>query len=251
MKAIVIENEKLSADALKSMLGKEYPGSEILGTCRTVKEGIAMLSNPAIKPDIIFADVRLSDGTCFAIFDRVKVDAPIVFTTAFGSYALKAFEYYSAAYIVKPVMQEDIRPAVEKAMKMKGALDVEGIHETTLDLSQNKFPTMRKILLTHGDRYTLVGVEEICAIVSDGRHAKVFMEDGKTGYHQRNLRFFEDSLDMTKFEKVSRQVIVALDKIKGGKLLSEETIRLVFRTKLSEEIEIPYNKFIKITETLL
>lgn len=249
MKAIVIEDERLSAESLISMLGAEYPDCEVIGVCSTVKEGISMLSDPSMKPDIIFADVRLSDGTCFAIFDRVPVDAAIVFTTAFNTYAMKAFEYYSAAYIVKPVMTEDLRPAVEKALKMIGTRDARGIHETAMDLSRDKPRTIRKLLLIKGDEYFLTPVEDICAIVLDGRRVKVYIDNGKYGYDSHNLRFFEENLDMSRFERMNRQTIVAVDKVTGGERLTEDTMLLRLKGDIPVRIVVPYDKFMALANT--
>lgn len=246
MKALIIEDEKLSSDSLVSLLVRSYPECEVIGVCASVREGIDMLSNPSCRPDIILSDVRLSDGVCFSIFDKVKVDAAIVFTTAFDNYALKAFEYYSAAYILKPVMEEDLRPAVEKAIKMRGIQDFKAIHETVVNLISNRPRPMKKIMLVKGDNYYLASVDDICAIVVDGRHVKVYTDNGVYGYDSHNLRFFEENLDMTRFERVNRQTIVATDKISGGERLTQNLVRLKFRGEVSERVVISYESFIKM-----
>ena len=208
-----------------------------------------MLSNPSCRPDIIFSDVRLSDGVCFSIFDKVKVDAAIVFTTAFDNYALKAFEYYSAAYILKPVMEEDLCPAVEKALKMKGVQDLKAIHEATLNLASNNPQPLKKLMLIKGDNYFLTKVDDVCAIVVDGRRVKVYAENGNHGYDTHNLHFFEENLDMTRFVKVNRQTIVAVDKVVGGERLTENSVKLLFKIDIPEKIVVSYDQFMRLVKT--
>lgn len=249
MKALIIEDERLNSDALASLLVRSYPECEVIGICASVKEGIDMLSNPSCRPDIIFSDVRLSDGVCFSIFDKVKVDAAIVFTTAFDNYALKAFEYYSAAYILKPVMEEDLCPAVEKALKMKGVQDLKAIHEATLNLASNNPQPLKKLMLIKGDNYFLTKVDDVCAIVVDGRRVKVYAENGNHGYDTHNLHFFEENLDMTRFEKVNRQTIVAVNKVTGGERLTETTMRLLFKIDISEKIVVSYDQFMRMVRS--
>ena len=248
MKALIIEDERLSADALVSLLKRFYPECEVIGICTSVKEGIAMLSNQSCRPDIIFSDVSLSDGVCFSIFDKVKLDAAIVFTTAFDNYALKAFEYYSAAYILKPVMEEDLCPAVEKAIKMRGIQDLKAICETTMNLTRNNTRVFKSLMLVKGDTYILTKVDDICAIVVDGRRVKVYADNGNYGYDHHNLHFFEENLDMTRFERVNRQTIVAVDRVKGGERLSKDTMRLLFNVDLPERIVVSYDHFMRLVK---
>lgn len=249
MKALIIEDEKSSADALASLLVRSYHESEVIGIVSSVKEGISFLSNSCSKPDIIFSDIHLSDGVCFSIFDNVNVDAAIVFTTAFDNYALKAFKYYSAAYLLKPIMEKDLLPAIEKALKMRGVQDLKSIQETDINLSGKNPHQLKKLMLINGDNYYLTKVVDICAIVVDGRHVKVYSTSGNYGYDTHNLRFFEENLDMTRFEKVNRQTIIAIDKIIGGERISETSMRLLFKTNIPEKIIVSYDQFMKIVKT--
>ncbi|MBQ8761672.1 MAG: DNA-binding response regulator, partial [Bacteroidales bacterium] len=91
MKAVIIEDEKIAADLLKSLIGQLDEDIEILAVLQTIEDSVEWLnSNP--HPDMMFVDIHLADGSSFSIFDKVEVKCPIVFTTAYDEYALKAFE---------------------------------------------------------------------------------------------------------------------------------------------------------------
>ena len=97
MKAIIIEDETLAAQALQKLLAKVSPTTEVLAVLETIEESVAWLTdNPT--PDLLFMDIHLADGSSFAIFDQVNVTCPVIFTTAYDEYALKAFEVNSIDY---------------------------------------------------------------------------------------------------------------------------------------------------------
>src|SRR4030043_990881 len=107
MKVLIIEDEKPAADKLKRMLSDKVEGIIVLDTLETVEGSINwFLNNP--QPDLIFMDIQLNDGISFEIFESVKITAPIVFTTAYDKYAIRAFKVNSVDYLLKPVDQESL-----------------------------------------------------------------------------------------------------------------------------------------------
>lgn len=115
MKAIIIEDELPSARRLERLLeGFEI---EILAKLNSVKSTVNWVENNK-QPDIIFLDVQLSDGLCFEIFNQVKITSKIIFTTAFSNYSIKAFEYNSISYLLKPINKEKLENAILKAKKV-------------------------------------------------------------------------------------------------------------------------------------
>ena len=103
MKALIVEDEIMAQKSLARALSQNFPDIDVIGYTSSVKETVAWLKDPENKADIIFMDVELSDGICFEIFRLVEVKARIIMTTAYDSYALKAFEAGSVDYLLKPI----------------------------------------------------------------------------------------------------------------------------------------------------
>ena len=124
MNILIIEDEPLAAQNLVSELMQAEPGATILGIIDTVRRSVEWLkSHPS--PDIILMDIQLADGLSFEIFDLIQVPCPVVFTTAFEEYAVRAFKVNSIDYVLKPVKAADISFALEKFRNFQSTVQTE------------------------------------------------------------------------------------------------------------------------------
>ena len=114
MKVLIVEDEIMAQRSLMRVLGQHFPDMEIVGTTTSVKSTVAWLSDPANVADVIFMDVELAAGVCFEIFRQIKVKAKVIMTTAYDSYALKAFEAGSIDYLLKPVDAEKVESVIRR-----------------------------------------------------------------------------------------------------------------------------------------
>jgi DNA-binding LytR/AlgR family response regulator len=122
MKVLIVEDETAAYDNLVEILAQLDPLIEVVGNTESVNQTVRWLERePA--PELIFMDINLSDGSAFAIFDRMKVTTPIVFVTAYDQFAIDAFKVNSIDYLLKPVNPEDVAAALEK-FKQWGNRDV-------------------------------------------------------------------------------------------------------------------------------
>ena len=113
MKVLIIEDEKPAADKLKRILSEKHKDITILGTLETVESSINwFMNNP--QPDLIFMDIQLNDGISFEIFESVKITAPVIFTTAYDEYAIRAFKVNSIDYLLKPIDPDSLTKSLEK-----------------------------------------------------------------------------------------------------------------------------------------
>lgn len=118
MKILIIEDEHFAAERLQSLLAEAVESFEISGILDSVKASVKWFrEQPA--PDLVFLDIQLADGISFAIFEQVKVQAPVIFTTAFDEYAIQAFEVHSVDYLLKPVDPGKLRNALKKFNELK------------------------------------------------------------------------------------------------------------------------------------
>ena len=113
MNVLIVEDEVRAADKLKRMLREVLPDAFVHGPVESVNDSVAWFkSNP--KPDLVFLDIHLADGHSFKIFERIEVTTPIIFTTAYDQYAIRAFKVNSIDYLLKPIAMNDLHTAIEK-----------------------------------------------------------------------------------------------------------------------------------------
>ncbi|MFY7860749.1 MAG: LytR/AlgR family response regulator transcription factor [Chitinophagales bacterium] len=116
MKVLIVEDEKLSSDLLIRLLNKIDPSIMVVKVLDSVKKSIEVISN-GLKADLLFLDIHLSDGNSFEILEKTNLQIPIIFTTAYNDYAIKAFKHNSIDYLLKPIGSEDLAIAIEKFKK--------------------------------------------------------------------------------------------------------------------------------------
>src|SRR6185295_14385910 len=123
MNVLIIEDEPQAAQRLEKLIGKIAPEARLLGKLDSIKNSVAWLaSNP--PPDLVFMDIQLADGKSFQIFEQCTVKSPVIFTTAYDEYALKAFKVNSIDYILKPVDEDELRTAIQKFETLTGSKNV-------------------------------------------------------------------------------------------------------------------------------
>ena len=215
MKALIIEDEALAAKALQKQLAKVSPSTEVLAVLESVEESVAWLTSHPM-PDLLFVDIHLADGSSFAIFDRVNVTCPVVFTTAYDEYALKAFEVNSIDYLLKPINKDDLVRAMHKYEMLSSTHTAADVDVKTL-LSQMEAmkPRYRScFLLPERDKLIPLQVSNIAFICIDDKMIKIVSNDQKTFYTNQTLDDLLVQLDPHEFFRANRQYIVARTAIK-------------------------------------
>ncbi|MGI4736225.1 MAG: LytR/AlgR family response regulator transcription factor [Janthinobacterium lividum] len=124
MRAIIIEDELLSVRHLRDLLRRQSPPVNVIATADSVESAVVLLHREA-PPDVLFADIHFSDGLSFELFERLEIQCPIIFTTAYNTYALRAFKVNSIDYLLKPVVEDELRAALAKLNVLRtGSLPV-------------------------------------------------------------------------------------------------------------------------------
>ena len=243
MKALIIEDEAISAQALETKLKKLRPGIGILGTTSSIKESVAFLKEHG-DVDIIFSDIRIDDGLSFSVFDRVQTSAMVVFVTGFDEYALKAFDYNCADYLLKPVSDEDLEDALKRCEDRSARLSPQGVKEMSEDILARKVNYRKRLLLEQGPLTIVAPVEKVCYISADTGGTKVFLKDRTAGYVGESLTQLMEELDPAMFVRANRQYIVALDAIKAFEdTVSNRVCNLLLKEPYERvEIQIPTSR---------
>ena len=212
MKAIIIEDEKLSAEHLCNLLKKVDPGIQISGSFDTVKSSIEAFKN-GLKADLLFVDIHLADGLSFEIFNEISIETPIIFTTAYNEYAIRAFKLNSIDYLLKPVGLDELKMAIDKFNKFSRVASSQMV-ENILQVYQ----TMTK---QYKSRFMIRMGENIVS-VKTGDIAHFIFEDGivllaTITNHLYPVDFaldqLEQMLDPSEFFRINRRVIIHINAI--------------------------------------
>ena len=221
MKAFIIEDEIMAQKSLIRVLSQNFPDMEVAGTATSVKGAAAWLKEN--RPDIIFMDVELSDGICFEIFRQVDVQAKVIMTTAYDSYALKAFEAGSVDYLLKPIEADQLRRAVARCRMSGGKIDVDSIARAIEGASRKRNYKERYIVRIN-DRIVPLQTANIAYIFSEDKNNYLVTFDGQKYIIDSSLDVIIDELDPEYFFRISRGCIIqmkAIDTIvkqMGGRL---------------------------------
>ena len=229
----------MAAQALQKLIGEVSPGIEIVGILESVEDSVQWLEdNP--MPDLMFMDIHLADGSSFAIFEQVNITCPVIFTTAYDEYALKAFEVNSIDYLLKPISRE----ALERAMRKFHELADNRFDQAKVNLIMAQLGERKRykscFLLPERDKYIPVSVEDIAYIYIDAKSVKLVTMDQKAFYLSHTLDDLMAEIDPHMFFRANRQFIVSRKTIKdvavwfGNKLsinLSVETPEKIIVSK--------------------
>ena len=223
MKAFIIEDEIMAQKSLIRVLSQNFSDIEVIGTATSVKGAIAWLKDPSNRPDIIFMDVELADGICFEIFRQVDVQAKVIMTTAYDSYALKAFEAGSVDYLLKPVDADQLKRAVARCRMSGGRIDVDALARALEGTTSRKTYKERYIVRIN-DRIVPLQASNIAYVFSEEKNNYLVTFDGQKYIIDSSLDVIVDELDPEYFFRISRGCIVqmkAIDTIvkqMGGRL---------------------------------
>jgi DNA-binding LytR/AlgR family response regulator len=242
MKAIIIEDEQLAAQRLESMIKSYDAEIEIVAKIESVCESIIWFrENKA--PDLIFLDIHLEDGISFTIFDEVKVKVPIIFTTAFDEYAIKAFKLKSIDYLLKPIVQEDLNKALEKYKEWgndnKTLIDVKELYS----LMQTGSKSYReRYAVTSGTKLKTIEVKDIVYFFSTSGITFVVMNDKHQYSLDQSLDSLINELDPKLFFRVNRQFLIALKGIANVHIFPKSRLKLELNPPQQEEVYVSIDK---------
>ena len=212
MKVLIVEDEIMAQRSLIRLLAQNFPDMDIVGTASSVKGAVAWLKDPANSADVIFMDVELSDGICFEIFRQMDVKAKVIMTTAYDSYALKAFEAGSVDYLLKPVDSEHLKRAVARCRMSGGRIDVEALTKAIEGVSQKR-EYKERYIVRFNDRIVPLQTSNIAYIYSEDKNNYLVTFDDHKYIIDSSLDVVSDELDPEYFFRISRGCIVSMKAI--------------------------------------
>jgi DNA-binding LytR/AlgR family response regulator len=234
MNVLIIEDEALAAERLEKMITEVAPGVIVLAKLPGIRESVKwLMKNTA---DLIFLDIQLSDGLSFSIFEEIAVNTPVIFTTAYDQYTIKAFQLNSIAYLLKPVKKSELQASLEKYKSMKAVFtrDIENL----LDTLGGRGPEYRKrFLIQFGDRIRKVEAQEVAYFYAMERSTFLATFQGQSYPVDYTLDRLEEMMDPGKFFRINRRYIVNMDAIAAMTAWSRSRIRLQLKPAPAGEDE--------------
>ena len=244
MQILVIEDEKLAADRLITLITDIEPTAQVLKSIESIKAAVKWLnSNP--HPDLIFMDVQLADGLSFEIFDKVNVEVPVIFTTAYNEYALRAFKVNSIDYLLKPIDKEELRTSIHKYLKLNinvtqnVALQPQLLKQV-MNLIQN--PYKSRFVVRIGEHIKTIAIEDVAYFYSSEKSSFLRSISGRDYAIEYTLDQLEQELDPHKFFRVSRKFIIAMVHIKDIIAYSGNRLKIFAMGGDQEEVLVSREK---------
>ncbi|MDN3656897.1 LytTR family DNA-binding domain-containing protein [Ferruginibacter paludis] len=213
MKILIVEDEDLAVKKLQKTLAAVDAGADVVGVTDSIKNTVDWLTtNP--QPDLILMDIELADGQSFEVFNLTDVKSPVIFTTSYDEYALKAFKVNSVDYLLKPIQKEELEAALNKFKKIKGTPDI-NIDSLVKELQQKLQPKeyRKRFLVKYGQKLVSVEIDEIAYFYSDGRLNFFKTNDNKKFVVDYTMDELEDMLDAEKYFRISRSFYVSINSI--------------------------------------
>ena len=231
MKAVIIEDEEGAVQRMRRLLGDMEPSIEVVADIPTVEEAIQWFgANSA--PDIAFFDVRLADGESFEIFEAVEVDCPIVFTTAYDEYALRAFKVNALDYLLKPIQKLELEQTIERIRKWSAVRDLSRLAKHGAE--EYSVPAKR-FLIRYGDHLKVVEPDQIAYFHSLLKNTFLRTREGKDLPMDQSLDKLEKQLDPMRFIRLNRQLIVQVDSIKELLAYSKSRLKVILDPPYDED----------------
>lgn len=243
MRVLIVEDEVMAAERLQEMVIKAIPDVEVLAQVDSIRTATKWFEQND-SPDLAFFDIQLADGLSFEIFEKARVDCPVIFTTAYDEYALKAFKVNSIDYLLKPIDQEELVSAIEKyhnihSREESGTPTWQKVDDVLKMLTrQHKSRFVVKI----GDRIRSVPTDEIICFYSLAKASYIHTIDDRHYVMDHSLEQIEALVDPAQFFRVNRKFIIAMDSIADIISYSNSRLKISLKHKTEEEIIVAREK---------
>ena len=227
IKAIIIEDEIAGMNNLKNLLGRYCPDVEVVADAEDVDKGYKLLGNPSFHIDVAFLDINLPDGLVFQLLNKLdRINFDIIFVTAHEKFAVKACQYSSIGYIIKPIDPDELQEAVSrikpgKANKIDQRLDVFTQH-------YNNPNAFEKMSISATDGIYFINIKDILRCEAEDNYTHIHLKNGDKITASKTIKAYEDMLSGVNFYRVHKSHLINLNYMKkfvkgdGGYLIMND-----------------------------
>lgn len=241
MNILIVEDESINAGRLKRLLEELEPDCKILGIIETVSEAVLWLKSNSL-PDLITMDIRLADGLSFSIFDEFEITCPVIFTTAYDEYAIKAFKVNSIDYLMKPIEKKELEHALRK-YKSLAAVENNTVNIAGILRDFMHKPSFRlRFLVSYRDSYKSVNVNDVEFIYSEFKISNLVLKSGLVIPISQTMEELEKELDPDVFFRANRQFFICVESIKSITNYFNAKLKVQLRLDPDREVIISREK---------
>ena len=216
LRALIIEDEPLAANRLIGLLNKQTQPVEVVGTAESVAEAEVLLRVTQPAPDVLFLDIHLADGLSFELFERLEIRSPVIFTTAYDKYALRAFKVNSVDYLLKPIDPEELTAALAKLHRQREAATPQLDAALLARVLQQARPAKEyktRFVVRVGEHLKAIPVEQIAYFASLEKVTLLHTREGRRFVIDYTLEQLEGMLDPLEFFRLNRAYLAHAEAI--------------------------------------
>ena len=231
MKVVIVEDERPAAERLEMLLKRHHPDTEILQVLASVQDSVRWFKENPSLADLVFMDIKLTDGLSFEIFKQVQINRPLIFTTAYNDYALEAFRVNSIDYLLKPVSFEDLNRSLNKLTSLRENL-LEGHQRLELEelakvLAQVQKSYKKRFMIKVGDHIRSIPSENIVLFYADGRVVFVVTDQGREYIVDFKMEELDEVLDPEVFFRINRTFTLHINSIRDVIIHSNSRLKIL------------------------
>jgi two-component system response regulator LytT len=238
-RVMIIEDEPLASAQLKKMIGELEPDWTVVAATASISSSVAWLKeNP--MPELIFSDIRLLDGLSFEIFQQVSLSTPVIFTTAYDEYAIKAFEVNSLDYLLKPLQKDKLALALNKFKErtLSTASPIMDMQKMLALLKGQVQEYKSRFMVKLGQKIIALSADKIAYFFSENKLTYIVTKEAKKYPMDQTLEELIDLLDPKIFFRINRQYIITFDSIAEMHPYFKGRIKLELQPKTDDEVVI-------------
>ena len=206
MNVVILEDENRAANHLQRLIASAAPEMKVISVFETVRDSVEFLkTNPSIS--LLFSDIQLADGLSFEIFKQVELPCPIIFTTAYDTYAIEAFNTNGIDYLLKPVEEERLKQAIQKAKKLSQKMDLQKLVNLMVPQKKSKSRFMVKV----GEKIRSIPIADILLFYSFEKATYLHTTSNRDYIIDYSLDELQIMLDEALFFRINRKYIVSIE----------------------------------------
>lgn len=230
IKAVIVEDEERGLLNLKNMLARECPNVEIIGEAEKIEDALDLFNDPAIKPDVAFLDIRLPDGLVFQLLNQLRpIDFEVVFVTAYDQYAIRACEYSSIGYILKPIDPDKLREAVGR-IRPRQTNQIDKRLEVFNHIYNNP-NAFTKLSVFGLDGIYFVNIKDVIRLEAEDNYTHIFLSTGERITASKTIKSYEDLLAPFNFFRVHKRHVINLNFMRkfvrtDGYIVMEDSMKI-------------------------
>lgn len=234
IKALIIDDEQDARFLLRNMISKNFKNAlEVIGEATDVSSGITAIRK--LKPEIVFLDIKMPDGTGFDVLDKIKeeVHFEVIFITAHDKFAIKAFQFCAFGYLLKPIKISDMEPII-KRLETHLNVNKKGTEQRLKVLVDSYKYGLKKIVITSMEGFKVINIDEIIRLEADGNYTELTLTNNRKLTTTKTIGAYEELLHEHGFFRVHQSTVINLQMVKGYK-------------KTDEQIEMTDGKLVKLS----